>query len=375
METTFKNFILCALFVLASGFSTAVAQENSAKETAAVQQAVDQSKVVIYSIENVTSGLVIEDLKQLNRVAGGALTIKLAAEISVRFQTAMELLTHIIKSKDIPEEKKQALVDPLAEAIGDLFMFTIRHHRDDPLKMNYAKAPDVWDLLKRTGIEFLNIPSDVFGVSPKIKRNADGSVSQQWNGANADDKRVMWFWDRIVRNYISREAIQSFQKAAMEIGDMPDSKEDGAFRALIYVKKKENGNDLADVERALAIRKSRVVPHLAAFGSLVGAGVLWTFGGFDFIGMFSGDYSAGNVRVVDTIVFGVLSAVALAKTATASFGSIPPMKRLIEMAMEPGKKHEFSKMSLPLTARIAGLKKKMDAARGQVACKLSVGSP
>lgn len=342
------------------------------------QQAADearrQANTVIYSVESLKSGLVVADLNQLDAVAGGALIVRLGAEIAVRFKTAVDLFVHVAKSTTIPEEEKQKLTLDLLEAIGDLYLISARHHRDDPLDMNYSKKPKISDYILKTLKEFGKIPGDMW-VSPKLKTKADGTVSQDpkdWNGGNADNKRVPWFWDRMVRNYVTNENTLALQNAQLEIGELPDTKVDGGFRYVIFVKKKENGNDLAQVERAHEIRKSRVIPHMAVFGTLVGAAVVWAFSGFDFIGMVSQDYSAGNVRVVDAIAFGLLAAIGLVKSATASFTSIAPMKRLIEMVQDPTKKHEISKLSEPLSSRILGLKKKMEIAKGQVACKLSV---
>ncbi|MFN8847867.1 MAG: hypothetical protein ACK5V3_11550 [Bdellovibrionales bacterium] len=375
MKTFIKLFLSLSLVLTPQiGWTNDTGTTQLQTEKQAVEEARKQAQTVIYSIETLKSGLVTADLNQLDAVAGGALVVRLGAEISVRFKTAVELFVHVAKSKNIPEEEKQKLSMDLLEAIGDLYLITARHHRDDPLNMNYAKKATVWDYIKGTLKEFGKIPGDLW-LSPKLKRNNDGTVSQSaadWNGASADDKRIPWFWDRMVRNYVTNDNILTLQNAQLEIGELPDTKVDGGFRYVIFVKKKENGNDLAQVERAYQIRKSRVVPHMAVFGSLVGAAVVWAFSGFDYIGMFSGDYSAGNVRVVDAITFGLLGAVALVKTATASFTSMPPMKRLIEMVMDPSKKHEISKLSEPLTSRIFGLKKQMETAKGQVACKLSV---
>lgn len=379
MRTIYMNTITSILTSLILSASVAFAGNDNLtpKQAAAVKEAAEQVKVVVYSLENVTNGTVVEDLKKMVVKSGGALTMDAAAEIAQRFTTGLQLLVHIIKSKDIPEEKKADFVDPLGEAIGDLFMVTMRHHGDDPLAMDYAKRIGVLGFLKRTMFEFGRIPSDLWLSPKKIKdpqvtHAEDGTLQYEWNGANVDGKRVFKFWDRMLRNHIGREMILDFQKAAMEIGDMADTKEDGAFRALIYVKKKQDGNDLADAERAYALRMGRLLPHVAVLGSVVGAAVVWAFSGYDFIGASSGDPSNGNVRVVDAMAFGFIGAIGFVKSLTMSWGTIPPLKRLIEMAKEPAHKHKFSRIYWPLSEKINLLRKKMQESRGQVACKLSV---
>jgi hypothetical protein len=378
MKTFIKLLLSLTLAVAPlQGWSQDASVSPEQIQKKATEEAQKQARTVIYSIESLKSGLVVADINQLDAVAGGALIVRLGAEISVRFKTALELFVHVAKSKNIPEEEKQKLSMDLLEAIGDLYQITARHHRDDPLSTEYLKKPTVVEYILRTLKEFANIPGDLW-VSPKLKRNDDGTVSQDrksWNGGNADDKRVPWFWDRIVRNYVTNLNSIELQKALKEAGELAETKVDGGLRQLIYVKIKEGKPEdraYADVERAKFRRESRIVPHAAVFGTLLGAAVVWSYTGFDFIGMFSGDYSAGNVRVVEFITFGLLSAVALVKSATASFNSIPPMKKLIEMVKDPSQNHEISKLSLPLTGRILGLRKKMEAAKGQVACKLSV---
>jgi hypothetical protein len=88
---------------------------------------------VVYSLENVRNGLVPDDIDRMDIVAKDALSVELAAEVTERMLTGMELLKLIYRDPNLSQEEKIEYHEALGVKLADLLMIIVRQHGDDQL--------------------------------------------------------------------------------------------------------------------------------------------------------------------------------------------------------------------------------------------------
>ena len=319
---------------------------------------------LVYSLNSLENGKVLERLNWVDKVAAEAMPVKLGAEVAVNMLTALELLKVLVEDTTFkPEDKKDMVLD-LVAALGRNLSTIDRHQGDDELNpegegddnpnSKSTKLPLAIKLLKTTSLEFLSTFTDLLSF-PKT----------------FDNKRTYKFIDRMVREYISQDIVIYDQHLVAEVRSVDaDNKALKAFlfNQVVPDKKKNSPTDLGTAEKALIVRKNRLGAHYIVLGT-IGVSILsWTLSGADWFGFATDGYSLTTARISDFLFYTSAITVGLIRAASGSFGVIPPLERLIDIINNPKKSPEFSELKLPLMAQIFRIQKKVDEAKSQF-CK------
>ncbi|OQW50250.1 MAG: hypothetical protein A4S09_00200 [Proteobacteria bacterium SG_bin7] len=305
------------------------------------------SATLIYSLKNVQNGLVPKDIQELDKQAGGYLSVQLAAEIAERISASIDLI-HEIKRSDLSSKEKADMIDSVGSELGALFMTSVRHHGDDELDPKLNKDPIFVQYGKKATLELINTVKDLFHFPATIDGN-----SHIWK-----------IKERMYREYISQTAVIKFQKLMSELGQNPNDPDFKALKFLLAVpdSKKEHENDLGNVEKALLVRQNRLSAHYTVLGTIGFGAFMWTLFPVDWAGIMVG-YDMVTPRISDFITYSTFTLLALIRQATGAFGTIPGLKRLIEIIKDPSKTDVFSTLKLPLFAKIMRIEKKVEAER------------
>ncbi len=337
---TFKIYSILFTLVFSFAEFNAIAAPKSAnleKDTA----------TIVYSLKNVQNGLVPKDIQELDRQAGGYLSVQLAAEIAERISAAVDLI-HEIKKSDLPAKEKANMIDSIGSELGALFMTSVRQHGDDELDPKLNKDPIFVQYGKKAALELSNTLTDLGHFPETIDGNS----------------RVWKIKERMYREYISQTAVIKFQKMMQEFGQNPNDPDFKALKFLLAVPddKKEHENDLGNAEKALLVRKNRLSAHYTVLGTIGFGAFMWTLFPVDWTGMMVG-YDMVTPRISDFITYSSFTLLALIRQATGAFGTIPGLTRLLEIIKDPSKAHEFSTLKLPLFAKIMRIEKKVNSER------------
>lgn len=170
--------------------------------------------------------------------------------------------------------------------------------------------------------------------------------------------------ERMLREYITQDAVIKFQKLMHEMGQNSKDPDYKAMRFLLQVPddKKEDSYDFGLAEKALLVRENRLSAYRTVLGTIGFGAMLWTLFPVDWPGMFVG-YDLVTPRIADFITYSSFTLLALIRRATGAFGTIPGIKRLIEIMNKPEAPHEFSTLKLPLFAKIMRIETKVNRAR------------
>lgn len=349
----FKQFSLMGfLFTLLVGVS-GWAQASVEAKKAEMKENVKQ---IVYSLDNVRNGLIAKDIMQLEGAAGGGLSVSVAAEIAERFQTAVELLKYIAMDKTMTQEEKRPMINDLGSAVGKVFIVVMRDHGFDELNPQDNRMHPAVKFAAQGAREFARTFTDVVRFE-----------------ASANNEKVSRVKDRLMGELLGQEMIITLQQLIKTMGDIPDDRADDALRRMLVIE----GNDPEKqgvAQMSLRVRESRQLGYAGAFTIMGGMAALWTIFPLDYVGTMS-EYSEVTAKLSDYISFGVLGAMAIFKKSTASFATVPGLKRLISITKDPKAEGEFSRLKLPLMTRVLGLKKKLDLARQKVRCNVILELP
>ncbi len=366
IQLTLKRWTLTTLAILFVGMTMAHAGPKAAEFK-------KQVGLVVYSLENAKAGFVGKDLDQLDAAAGQAMTIELAAQIAERFQTGLELLEAIVVDPSMTKDEKREVLPDLIGSLGQIYMTVVRQHGEDELHPEELKAPVFATFLGRAMKEFKHMFIDVFLPQDAEKvRTFDEQLAILNTGVTpALEMQKQWRVTQLmIRDLLLQEMTIAYQRIILSIGDLKTEVADDVFLENIVNPPENRNDDWADrgnAEKALALRTYRRTSHYAALSFVGGLAAYWMLGTpIDFVGMATEYTDHATVVLTDSIVFGSLASLALLKQATSANGSVPAIKRLVEIASQPGVPKEFSSLKLPLLARLKGLEKKFNKARSEV---------
>lgn len=336
---------------------------------------------VVYSLENLKH--IAADIDKMDYIAADALSVELAAEVTERMLTALELMKLIYRDPYMSQEEKIKYHEDLGVKLADLLMIIIRQHGDDQLDPEMDKRHPVLQYGAKAAVEVGRTFTDLL-TFPRVAK--DDSVP------GADGHRVAKMRDRMIREYISQQAIIGFQDlmkdyAGINLTDPQTVKAYKGMRFALMVpedKKEANPkewgpkeNDLGTAEKALRVRQNRVSAHISALATIavgyVGIALLMPV---DFVGMSLGfNYDPATARISDFLAFSGAVSIALIRQATGSFKAIAPLKTLMQIIKDPNSA-ELSKVKVPLMARMMRVKSKIERARETLRQRSgNVGSP
>jgi hypothetical protein len=384
--------ILVSLSIVLSSVASANTKAEKQDREPTKQELQDMSRVVIYSLENVSNGTVIQDIQALDPAAGGALSYRLAAEVAVRNAAAVQLVKAIVMNQSMTQDEKKAMLRPLAVAVGTLYSTSMRHHYDDELNAHIKGENPIVKFFRLSAKEFFYTMRDIFTRTPKAnivseavvddkgtKEKSDdvvlkkGQLSPEWNGANVDGERIWRMREKMIREVLGQDMTIEWQKAFKEIGDIKNEKADDAMRFMFYVDGAEQGN----AEIAHDLRAARKGAHGSVYAAMAGLGFLYAVIPGDWFGLFfqARDYSTGSAEISVILSYSALAAFAILKKAGSAFTTLPIIKNLIEILKNPGSQTTtISEMKLPLLSKVLKIRQKIEKAKGGVACKLSLGT-
>lgn len=320
---------------------------------------------LVYNIQNLQNGLIEKDVINLSGPAGAALDYKVAAEIAEVFQTGIDFLKVIAEDKTLTKEQKRPLINDLGSALGTVFLIVLRHHGDDAIdiKRSSSSQDKVLNLAITSAKEVAGIIPNLF----KFPKTANGN-------------RISLIKERMIRDLLGQKTIIMFQYAVKQMGEINDERADDVIRRMLAVPQKEidastdineygvdkEGTDRIGVaRRGLIIRENRKKAHYVAYASLAGLAAIWGVTPVDFVGWGIG-YDGVTPILSDTIAASVLASLYTTKAITSAFGTIDSLKKLVSIVENPEQSAEFSKIKLPLIARLLKVEQKFEQARGAV---------
>jgi hypothetical protein len=317
---------------------------------------------VVYSLENVRNGLVPDDIDRMDIVAKDALSVELAAEVTERMLTGMELLKLIYRDPNLSQEEKIEYHEALGVKLADLLMIIVRQHGDDQLNPESDKRNPVVKFGAKTSLEMIRTFSDLL-TFPRVAKMDDVP--------GADGHRVAKMRDRMLREYISQQAIIAFQDVMKDVagGDPTVPATVKAYKGMRFAlmvpdDKKQDPFDLGTAEKALRVRQNRIAAHTTVLAG-IGVGYLTYFFvlPFDFFGMGMGfSYDLATARISDFLALTSAITVGLIRQATGSFKAIAPLKTLIQIIKDPANT-ALSQLKVPLMARLLRVQTKVERAR------------